>query len=424
MGQEVAMTDGAVRRQMTRRVVLGMLGMAALPVGRARASGKGADADRAALVTANTEFGLALYGRLVGGQGNNAFFSPFSVSNALAMTYAGARGATADEMARALRFSLPPGRVHPAFAALIREVNGADRKRASELYTANALWSQKGVPFVPDFQQIGKDSYQAALEEVDFQGAPETARRTINAWVERQTQDKIKELLREGMLGRDTVLVLTNAIYFKGTWANRFAEGATQPGDFELGAGGTARNVPLMRQHARLRYLDGDGFQVLELPYDAHEMSMLVVLPRRSDGLPDAEKGLTAARVGEWLSRLTLHDVDVTLPRFKVTATFDLTRPLKDLGMARAFSSGADFSGMVKERPVSVSAVVHKAYVDVNERGTEAAAATAAAVRTTSAHSPSHRAVFRADHPFLFFIRDNRTGSLLFAGRLTNPATG
>jgi serpin B len=408
---------------MTRRVVLGLLGTALLPAGRVGVASAGSDADRTALVTANNEFGLDLYARLPGGQGNT-FFSPFSVSSALAMTLAGARGATAEEMAKVLRFSLPPGRVHPAFAAVIREINGADRKRAAELYTANALWSQKGYTFAADFRRIGKDSYAAALEEVDFQGAPETARRTINAWVERQTQDRIKELLREGTLGRDTVLVVTNAIYFKGTWAAPFVEGMTQPGDFELGGRGTVRNVPLMRQRERLRYLDGGTFQVLELPYDANEMSMLVVLPRRTDGLQDVEQALTAARVADWLSRLTPHDVDVTLPRFKVTATLDLKGPLVDLGMSRAFSrGGADFSGMVKAPPVFVSAVIHKAYVDVNEKGTEAAAATGGTVMATSARPPSNRVVFRADHPFFFLIRDSRTGSVLFAGRLTDPVT-
>jgi serine protease inhibitor len=259
------MADGTARPTMTRRVALGLLGTALLPAGRAGATSKASDADRAALVTGNNEFGLDLYARLPGGQGNT-FLSPYSVSNALAMTYAGARGATADEIAKALRFSLPPARLHPAFATLIREINGTDKKRASELYTANALWSQKGYPFVADFRRIGKDSYEAALEEVDFQSAPETARRTINAWVERQTQDKIRDLLREGTLGRDTVLVLTNAIYFKGKWANRFVEHMTQPGDFELGARGTARNVPLMRQHARFRYLDGGAFQASSCP--------------------------------------------------------------------------------------------------------------------------------------------------------------
>ncbi len=196
----------------------------------------------------------------------------------------------------------------------------------------------------------------------------------------------------------------------------------TKPGDFALGAKGAARNVPFMRQHQSLRYLDGGTFEALELPYDANEMSMIVFLPRRADGLADLEKTLSAARVTDWLTRLTLHDVDVAMPRFKATSSVDLKRPLVDLGMPLAFSRHrADFSGLVKGQPVFVSAVVHKAYVDVDEKGTEAAAATGVTVVPTSAVPPRPRAVFRADHPFFFLIRDNRTDSILFAGHLTEP---
>lgn len=415
------MTDGAARGTVTRRIVLGLLGTALLPQGRAGAAGNPPEADRDKLVRGNSEFALDLYARLPATQGN-AFFSPYSISTALALTYAGARGATAGEMAKALRFPLEPGRLHPAFASLVREIKGTGKKRASELSTANALWSRKGHPFVADFQRIARTSYEAALEEVDFKGAPESARRTINAWVERQTQDRIKDLLREGTVETDTVLVLTNAIYFKGAWLHRFHEQGTQPGDFALGAKGTARNVPLMRQHESHRYLDGGTFQALELPYDANEMSMIVFLPRRADGLAEFEKTLSAARLTDWLARMTDHNVDVTLPRFKVTASVNLKEPLTDLGMPLAFSRDrADFSGVVKVRPVCVSAVVHKAYVDVNEKGTEAAAATGVTMVQTSASPPKPRAVFRADHPFFFLIRDHRTGSILFAGRLTEP---
>lgn len=415
------MTDGTARGTLKRRVVLGLLGAGLLPGGTVGAAGRVSDADTAALVTGNSEFGLDLYTRLRAGDGN-LFYSPYSISDALAMTYAGARGATADEMAKTLRFSLTPARLHPAFGNLIREINGAERKRQYELYTANALWSQKGYPFVPEFQQIAKGSYGAALEELDFKRAPETARRTINVWVERQTQDKIKDLIREGVLQPDTVLVLTNAIYFKGAWVNAFLEPATQPADFMGGAKGAARPVPLMRQQNIYRYLEGATYQVLELPYQAHELSMIICLPRRVDGLGDVEKTLTVAGVNDWLAKMTSHDVDVALPRFKVTAEFQLEQPLMELGMKLAFSrERADFSAMVKAQQVFVGAVIHKAYVDVNEKGTEAAAATGITMRALSAAPRWPKAVFRADHPFFFLIRDNRTGSILFAGRLTNP---
>jgi serpin B len=416
------MIDAPARPLLTRRTVLGLLGAALAPPATVPASGPAPGDDRAALVAGTIGFGFDLYAKLPATRGN-VFFSPYSVTSALAMTYAGARGATAAEMARTLRFALPPDRLHLAFAGLVREINGTAKKRASELRTASALWSQKGHPFVPDFQRTARDSYEATLEEVDFRKAPETARRTINAWVERQTYDRIKDLMPEGTLDQETVLVLTNAIYFKGTWARAFDAEATKPGDFMTGATGAVRRVPLMRQRETHRYLDGDTFQALELPYDARETSMTVFLPRRVDGLAEFEGTLSAARVTEWLGRMTPHHVDVTLPRFTLTASADLNGPLSALGMPLAFSrQRADFSGMVRAQRVSISTVQHKAYVDVTEKGTEAAAATGVGMRLTSAAPPpAPPAVFRADHPFFFVIRDHRTDSILFAGRLTDP---
>lgn len=417
------MTREMSRTMMRRRTVLGLLGASLAPAGRVRAAERVSGVDRMALVAGNSAFGLDLYAKLRTTDGN-LFYSPYSISDALAMTYAGALGATADEMAKVLRFPLERARLHPAFGDLIREINGAGAKRKCELHTANALWSQKGYPFLPDFQRIAKGSHGAGLEEVDFKRATETARRTINMWVEKQTRDKIKDLLKEGTLDPNTVLVLTNAIYFKGAWMHAFQTGDTAPADFARGARGTVRNVPLMRQVRMHRYLDGDAVQVLELPYEDNEVSMIIVLPRRIDGLGDVEKALTAARVTDWLAKMTPHEVDVALPRFKATSEFRLDRPLSDMGMPLAFSAGrADFSGMVKEQPpVYLSVVVHKAYVDVHEKGTEAAAATGVVARATSAAPPRPRAVFRADHPFFFLIRDNRTESILFVGRLTDPS--
>src|SRR5262249_47030120 len=325
-------------------------------------------------VSGNSEFGLDLYAQLRATPGN-LFYSPYSISCALAMTYAGARGATADEMAKTLRFSLLPDRVHPAFRTLIREINAPAAKRSSELSTANALWLQRGVPFESGFQDVAKSSYGASLAEVDFAGATETARRTINGWVEHETRGKIKDLIREGVLRPDTVLVLTNAIYFKGAWMNPFPPEATRPGTFERGALGPIRDVPLMYRSGTYPYLDGGTFAVLELPYGANDESMIIVLPREVDGLDELEKALTAGRVRDWLARLTPQKVEVALPRFKVTAEFKLKQPLMTMGMGRAFSD-ADFSGMTRRGGIRVHEVVHKAVVDVNEKGTEAAAAT------------------------------------------------
>src|SRR5262245_18764447 len=285
---------------------------------------------------------------------------------------------------------------------------------------------RRGYPFERDFQQTARNSYRAALEEVDFQRATETARRTINAWVEKETQDKIKTLIQEGILTANTRLVLTNAIYFKGTWANAFRKEATRPGDFHRGIRGAVPNVPLMHQENVYPYLDGGTFQAIELPYQANELSMIILLPRAVDGLEELEQTLMAGRVKDWMTKMVRHNVRVVLPRFKATAQFQLNEALTSLGMREAFTvNRADFSGMEKSRRLFLSAVIHKAYVDVNETGTEAAAATAVVVEERSALLPSPPVpIFRADHPFFFVIRDNRTGSLLFAGRLVDPLAG
>jgi serpin B len=396
--------------------------LAAGTVAEAVAGGQPADRDEAALVRGNSEFTFDLYARLRGQEGN-IFFSSYSISNALAMTYAGARGPTATQMARSLRFPLEGDRLHRAFASVIGDVNSPGSPRRAELHVANALWPQAGFPIATDFQAIARNHYRAGLQPLDFRRAPETARARINAWVEQQTQDRIKDLVPEGVLTMDTRLVLTNAIYFKGTWMHRFPDGATRKEPFTLSTGRAIGEVPLMNQRGNFRYLDGGSFQALELPYEGGELSMIVFLPRRVDGLTELEHTLTAARMTDWLSRMTADDVVVMLPRFKVTAKFELKQALTELGMSLAFSpEQADFSGITKAAPLWLSAVIHKAYVEVNEQGTEAAAATAPVVTMASARPRPPKAVFRADHPFFFVIRDSRTSSPLFSGRVVNPA--
>ncbi len=407
---------------MATRRWIAMLVTAVLAAGDTAALAGGvrtAGPDEAAVVNANTQFGFDLYARLRVRDGN-ACFSPYSISSVLAMTYPGARGATATQMAGTLRFPFEGDRLHRAFAQVTRDVNGAGSKGRAELAVANSLWTQTGLPMLPDFLQTVKTRYGASVTPVDFMRAPERARITINGWVEQQTRDRIKDLLPEGTIHKDTRLVLTNAIYFKGTWKSAFPESATRKDTFVLSTGRPVPDVPLMNQQGRFRYLDGVTFQVLELPYDADEQSMFVFLPKRADGLSDFERMLTAARMSDWVGRMAPHDVHVTLPRFKVTATFSLKDALTDMGMRLAFSPDADFSGITTAGPLSIDAVVHKAYVDVYEKGTEAAAASAATVRTLSLGGPEP-VVFRADHPFFFVIRDNHTGSLLFAGRVVDP---
>jgi serpin B len=375
-----------------------------------------------AVVKGNTQFGLELFGQLRQQEGN-LFYSPYSISTALAMTYAGARGETAAEMAKTLHFALPQEQLHPAFGQIVKQINGDGSKRGYQLSTANALWGQKGYPFLPDFLSLTRTNYGAGLKEVDFANATEQARQTINAWVEKETQDKIKELLKVGILTPDTRLVLTNAIYFKGSWASQFKKDQTRPEPFFQSAQNKIQ-APLMHQTHAYGYLDAGTFQILEMPYVGKELSMVVLLPKKLDGLADLEKSLTADRLDDWLKRLHTEDVIVTLPKFKTTGEFSLADALKSLGMKQAFDENtANFKGLNGgKEPLFISAVVHKAFVDVNEEGTEAAAATGVIIaRPTAVIDPKPTPVFRADHPFVFLIRDRTSGSILFLGRLADP---
>jgi len=396
----------------------GLLALAACAVA-ADKPGTGARADEAAVVKGNNEFALDLYAQLRTHEGN-LFFSPNSISTALAMTYAGARGQTAGEMAKTLHFTLEQDRLPAAYATLVKELNAEDQKRAYQLRVANALWGQKGYPFRADFLKITHDNYGAGLREIDF-AASEAARRTINTWVEKETNDKIKDLIPSGVLSGDTRLVLTNAIYFKGKWARPFKKSQTRDDSFFVAADKKAI-VPMMNDKADFKYLDQPEFQALELPYKGKDLSMVVLLPRKVGDLARFDEHLTAAKLADWLPRMQTREVVVTLPKFKMTAEFQLQDILARMGMPSAFDPNkADFSGMDGKKDLFVSAVIHKAFVDVNEEGTEAAAGTAveiAAAADGGGHAP---ATFRADHPFVFGIRDNRNGSILFLGRVVNP---
>jgi len=378
-----------------------------------------AAADRTVVVEGNNAFAVALYGRLRN-QGGNLFFSPESISTALAMAYAGARGGTASQMAKALHFTLPPEKLHPAMGELLGDLNAAHE--GYQLSVANALWAQQGYTFLNDFLKLLKTNYGAGLNQINFKGATEAARLTINQWVEQKTQDKIKDLLQPGALRSDTRLVLTNAIYFKGDWETQFDKAQTKNEDFHLSPAQTT-TAPLMHREGRFSYFDGGTFQALEVPYKSKELSMIVLLPKDPGGLPALEQSLTDSDLQQWLRQLvSVSKVVVTMPKFKMTQQFELGSTLSAMGMPQAFSSGADFSGMTGHRDFAISEVIHKAYIDVNEEGTEAAAATAVTMRALAMHAPqAPPPVFRADHPFVFMIRDNRSASILFMGRMADP---
>jgi len=388
--------------------------------------------DHDIVVQGNSQFALELYQNLRDQEGN-VFFSPYSISTALAMTYAGARGATESQMAAALCLptsaktwqklgaTATPTQEQFALLAgqLMKELNARGNAGEIQLNVANALWAQEDCAFLPAFVECLETEYEGKLQEMDFVSAAEKSRKKINAWVEKKTKGKIKDLIGPGLLDAMTRLVLTNAIYFKGNWARQFKEELTHPRPFTL-LNGRKAEVPMMNQRDKFRYAETDEIQVLELPYVGDDLSMVILLPKAVDGIGHLEEKLTGANLSAWLDDLHQREVIVSIPRFRMTSKFGLQDILAAMGMTDAFSGKADFSGMTGNRELFISAVVHQAYVDVNEEGTEAAAATGVVMRLTSMQ-PDRTPVFRADHPFLFMIRDNPSGSILFLGRLNDP---
>ena len=375
--------------------------------------------DQAAVVDGNNAFAVDLYAQLRK-QSGNLFFSPESISTALAMAYAGARGTTAAQVAATLHFTLPPDRLHPAMGALLAGLNGPHA--GYQLRVADALWAEKDFTFLVDFLKLTSSDYGAGFNRVDFKGAPEAARATINQWVEEKTEDKIKNLLPAGSVTPATRLVLTNAIYFKGDWQSQFNKALTKDEDFHVSATQSIK-APLMHLTSKLGYFTGGAFQAVEIPYKTGELSMIVLLPNDTGGLSALEQSLTAANAKQWLAQLRPgFNVVLTLPKFKMTQQFQLGGTLSAMGMPTAFErSAADFSGMTGKRDLWISAAIHKAYIDVNEEGTEAAAATGIVMRSMAMARPQPPIVFRADHPFLFLIRDNQSGAILFMGRINDP---
>jgi serine protease inhibitor len=373
------------------------------------------------IVDGNTSFAFDLYGRLKDTKGN-LFFSPYSISTALAMTYTGADGITADQMQKTLHFPRflyrDSNPFHAGYGRLINQLNQQGQKGDYQLLIANALWGQKGYEFLDSFIAVNNRYYNAGLENVDFVNETEQARQTINQWVEDKTQDKIKDLIPQGALDAMTRLVLTNAIYFKGDWVQQFDKKQTKDAPFYLLSGETIQ-APLMQQKEKFRYGETDELQLLELPYKDDELSMLVLLPKEKDGLEALEKQLTAENLAQWQKKVRKQEVQVFLPKFTIVSQFSLSHTLSAMGMPDAFSGNADFSGMSGNKKLFISDVIHKAYVEVNEEGTEAAAATGVVVGLTAMPAPPP--VFRADHPFVFVIKDNKTGSLLFLGRMMDP---
>mgnify|MGYP001029060656 CR=1 FL=1 len=375
------------------------------------------------LVDGNNSFSFDLYRQLRKEEGN-LFFSPYSISTALAMTYAGAGGITEKEMARVLHFSLTKKRLHPVFLELVTMIGAIQGRGHIDISVANALWIQKDFRLKETFLNITDKYYGASPFFVDFipPAAREKTRQRINRWVEEKTKEKIKELIPIGVLNDLTRLVLTNAIYFKGNWVTQFKESNTKDAPFKISPAKKI-DVPMMFLEGYFQYMEGDGIQVLQMPYKGKEMSLLIMLPGQETGIKKLEEGLSINRLNNWLASLQHRKVKVYLPKFKMTCEYGMKEILTAMGMGSAFSGSANFSG-ISDMPLKIDDVLHKAFLEVNERGTEAAAATAVVFGVTSSRVgiKPQIPVFRADHPFIFVIKDNNTDSILFMGRLDDPS--
>ena len=374
------------------------------------------------LVDGNSAFAFDLYQELRGERGN-LFYSPYSISVALAMTYAGARGETAQQMADTLHYILAGDDLHAAFNALDLELarRGGVAEEQDEdrfqLSIANCIWGQSGYSFLPEFLDVLGQNYGAGLRLLDFVNDTEESRVAINDWVSEETESKIEDLLQPGILTPDTRLVLANAVYFNASWLLRFPQGNTSDGAFHL-LDGSGVTVPMMNQTEMLGYVQGDGYQVIELPYTGREASMLILLP--DDGRFEGFEGsLDGERLETALQGLESQNVALTMPRFSFDARLSLADTLAGMGMPDAFGGDADFSGMTGNRDLFIGAIEHKAFVSVDEVGTEAAAATAVVMLESERPSPIEVVI---DDPFIFVIRDTETGTILFVGRVVDPS--
>ncbi len=388
--------------------------------------------NQAVAVEANNAFAIQLYSQLAKeNEGSNLFFSPFSMESALAMTYEGARGTTAEQMFKTLQFDAATGnqrnappienaKIHDGFSQLTQRYNRDNKPY--QLAIANSLWGEKTMPFREAFIKAMQDHYGAGVNSVSFRTQFEKVRKQINTWVEGRTNERIKDLLPDGSLDRLTRLVLVNAIYFKSDWASQFDVKNTGKRPFKL-HDGTQIHHELMHQSGnKYPHTKQKDFAAIELPYKGDELSMLVLLPETHDGLPALEKRLSPQFISGVVSKLKSEKMAVMLPKFKLETKYKMKPTLKAMGMVDLFGRKADLTGLTDSsdgKALYVDQVYHNAFVEVNEEGSEAAAATAVVVRKRSAPRQSW---FYASHPFIFAIRDRQTGTILFLGRVMNPA--
>lgn len=369
----------------------------------------------------NNAFAMDLYGQLKDGKGN-LFISPYNISSALAMAYDGADGDTATQMAKALHFSLKKKELAKTFGWLNDYLTTTSGDSEYKLFIANALWVQTNQQIKQEFKSHIRDDYKATIQELDFQSEAEKARNLINAWVLGKTEGKISDLLPVKSIDSNTRFVITSTIYLKAPWQHTFKEKTTKPQPFYISEEQIVQ-TPIMQETNNFPYFKGDGFSLLELPYmptsnGSPNLAMLVLLPDDIAGVAEAETNLSLDAFKSWLPQLKMEHVHVWLPKFTFSGEFTLNDVLKKMGMVAPFNRDADFSKMSFLKSLSISSIVHKTFLDVTEKGTEAAAATGVVIGVTSVYQPKEAIHFKADHPFLFFIIDKDTGLILFMGRL------
>lgn len=373
----------------------------------------------AQVVGAINHFAFDLYSFLKKGEEGNLFYSPFSLSVAMGMTYEGAREQTAAEIRQVFHYPDDINILRQGFSEVLARVNRKDKKY--ELRAANALWAQKNYPFLPEYFQAVEKYYGGRVTNLDFAGDTENSRLIINRWVEEQTNNRIKDLIPQDVITPLTRLVLTNAIYFKGLWEMQFPKKATAEADFRISADKTVRVPMMFLQDVEVNYFENEDLQAVELPYVGGEISMLVLLPKAE--LSRVESYLSSEKLEALRGMLTGREkVDIYLPRFKFETKYLMGGKeglLGKMGMPTAFTLAADLSGLTGRKELYITEVVHQAFVEVNEEGTEAAAATAVIVGIKMVQ---RKPVFRADHPFLFIIQERQSGTILFLGRVVNPA--
>jgi len=373
------------------------------------------------VVDANNKFAIDLYSKYKTNEGN-VFFSPYSISTALAMTYEGARGQTAEEMQKVFYFPEDSNTMRNGYANLYAEINKPDKKY--KLSVANALWAENDFQFLDEYFNVVDQYYNGKVTNLDFKRDPEGSRVTINNWVEDKTNDKIKDLIPSGVINSMTRLVLTNAVYFKGEWVKQFNKDDTIERDFTTDSNNIVKAFMMQRTDDESIYNYGENniLQILEMPYSGDDLSMLIILPK-DNNLEDVEKSFTTDELSDWKDELKEQRVNVFLPRFKFETKYFMAEDLAEMGMPTAFGN-ADFSGMTGKMDLVISQVIHQAFVEVNEEGTEAAAATAVIMKETSAGPGGPTIpVFNANHPFIFIIQQKDTGNILFMGRVSNPTT-